>query len=130
MNTIILDAIDITAFLKAQKKFKEFIQDLSTEKDKAAAIQAFEYCYELSWKTLKRVLKEKGAPTPQFSKDIFRQAALQKIIDSPEIWFNFGKLRNETSHTYNEEVLEKIAAILPSFEKELDSLTKRLLKLK
>jgi nucleotidyltransferase substrate binding protein (TIGR01987 family) len=77
--------------------FNEFVRD--------AAIQRFEYCYELCWKMLKRVLAEdQGIETVSVlsRRDLFRLAAEKQLITDPLIWFEFHKARNETSHTYNE----------------------------
>lgn len=129
MNKIILETINIEPILKAQKRFHEFTILLETDLQKTAAIKAFEYCFELSWKTLKKVLKAQGAPDVQFSKDIYRQAAQGNLIEDPELWFEFIKMRNITSHTYNEETLKEIVALFPQFRKAFDSLIKNLLKI-
>jgi nucleotidyltransferase substrate binding protein (TIGR01987 family) len=68
-------------------------------------MQRFEYCYELCWKMLKRVLAEdQGIETVSVLswRDLFRLAAEKQLIADPLIWFEFHKARNETSHTYNE----------------------------
>lgn len=59
-NKNISNDIYLDPLLKAQKKFENFRQNLNTEQEQAGAIQAFEYSFELAWKTLKRVLKHKG----------------------------------------------------------------------
>ncbi|HLD84423.1 MAG TPA: hypothetical protein VI844_01475 [Coxiellaceae bacterium] len=48
-SLIIFDDIDAGPLLRAQKKFELFRKNLNSEQEKAGAIQAFEYCYELSW---------------------------------------------------------------------------------
>lgn len=130
MNTIILNDIDLENLLKAQKRFKEYLKNAKDDLDKTGVIKAFEYCYESSWKILKRVIQKITPNTIKYSRDVFRQAAVEGLIDNPQIWFDFVDLRNETVHTYNDEILEKIYSHMPLFEKELDSLTERLLKLK
>jgi len=130
MSKIILEAINIEPILKAQKRFHEFTAILDNDIQKTAAIKSFEYCYELSWKTLKKVLKAQGAPEANFSKDIYRQAAKNSLIEDPEIWFEFIKMRNITSHSYNEEAIEEIVAIFPDFRKALDTLIRNLLIIK
>jgi hypothetical protein len=44
----LIDGIDVQSLLNAYAKFEEFRKDLSTEKDRTATIQAFEFCFELS----------------------------------------------------------------------------------
>lgn len=55
-----VNGVNIDPLLKAYNKFEEFRGDLKTEKDNAAAIQAFEYCFELVWKTMQRLLEARG----------------------------------------------------------------------
>lgn len=57
---MIIDGIDITTLLKARKKFEEYRRNIKTERDKFAAIQTFEFCFELAWKTMRRLLESPG----------------------------------------------------------------------
>lgn len=122
---IITDNININPLLKARNVFERFLKNLRTEQDKMGAVQAFEFCYELCWKTMKRVLEAQGMEIGS-PKDTFRKAVHLKIIDDPEVWFNFQDTRNLTVHTYNEACLEAIVSIFDIFSKEMDSLIRRL----
>ncbi len=106
---------------RAQFLFESFRKDLSTEKDKVATVQAFEFCYELSWKTLKKFLESEGleATTP---KEVFRKAAAAHFIEDPERWFEFQKIRNLTTHTYEEETLDEVVGAFDSFSTEFQKL--------
>lgn len=121
--------LSLIKLIKAQSVFEEFRQDMVTDRDKAGAIQAFEFCYELAWKTMKRVLKLRGEETGS-PKDTFRKAAIEKIIDDPEIWFEFQKKRNITSHTYERENLDLIVDSFEMFSKELKKLISNINNLK
>jgi nucleotidyltransferase substrate binding protein (TIGR01987 family) len=59
-------------------------------------------------------------------KEIFRLAELEGLIAEAEIWFEFAKKRNLTSHTYDGEVAEEILASLPKFLIQLDLLIDKL----
>lgn len=87
---MIIDNVYITPLLKAFKKFEAFRVHTVTEQEKAGAIQAFEYCFELVWKIMKKLLEERGriANSP---KETFRMAALEGFIQDVEVWFNFFK---------------------------------------
>ncbi len=113
--------IDITPFMKARHKFDTFRQNLITEQDKAGAVQAFEYCFELSWKTLKRLLNKKGIDVKS-PRDCFREAALNRMISDPKEWFVFLDKRNLTSHTYNEDALNDVIKIFDDFSKALSEI--------
>lgn len=52
--------IDLSHILKAQQLFESFRRDLTTDKDKTAVVQTFEFCYELSWKLMNRVLRSRS----------------------------------------------------------------------
>ena len=55
-----INEINITSLLKAFKKFETFRLNSNSEQEKAGTIHAVEYCFELIWKTMKRLLAEKG----------------------------------------------------------------------
>ncbi len=120
-----IDEIDLRPLLKALGKFENFRHIAKTEIEKAGAIQAFEYSYELTWKTIKRILAIKGVivNTP---KDVFREAASANLIDDPEIWFDFIKKRNITVHTYQENEAENVIQIFPLFSQETQKLINKL----
>jgi len=117
--------IDFSKLLKAQAVFEQFRQDMQDDRDKAGAVKAFEFCYELAWKMMKRVLAMRGQETGS-PKDTFRAAALEKIIIDPELWFEFQKKRNLSVHTYERENLEAIVEIFDQFSDELENLISRL----
>ena len=117
--------INISPFLKAFKKFEMFRLNSNTEQEKAGTIQAYEYCFELIWKLMKRLLKERGIITNSL-KETFRMAALENFISDPELWFDFLKKRNLTVHTYNEKEVENVILICKSFSEEVKNFLKRL----
>ena len=65
--------------MKAFKKFESFRQNLNTEQEQAGAIQAFEYCYELSWKYMRKLLAVRGKIVNS-PRETFRMAALEGFI--------------------------------------------------
>lgn len=115
---VLIGTINVLPLLKAFKKFEAFRLHDKTEQEKAGIIQAFEYCFELSWKLMKRLLEERGriANSP---RETFRMAALEGFIENPEIWFEFIKKRNLTVHTYQEKEAEEVLAICPIFSTEI-----------
>lgn len=124
----LINNIDISNFLKASNKFEEFRLNLDSEQNKAGAIQAFECCYELAWKTMKRLLAAAGinAYTP---REIFREAAAAGLITDPKIWFNFIIIRNITVHTYSDKNVGQVIAIFNDFSAALQNFLKNLERL-
>ena len=93
--------------------------DRLDEELRDACIQRFEYCFELSWKMLKRQIEAETGNTAEvdgYSKrTLFRVAAERGLIDSPEPWFVYLVQRNKTSHAYNAQVATELAAVLEEF---------------
>ena len=125
----IVDNIDISHLLKARDVFGRLEAHASTEQGKMALIKAFEYSYELSWKTMKRALESQGilAGSP---KETFRKAVQIGLIENPEVCFKFLEAQNLTVHTYIEECLDDILGKIKNFLQELDKLITRLKALK
>ena len=113
--------INIDKLLKAQSVFERFRIDMQDERDEAGAVQAFEFCYELCLKIMKKVLAIQGLETGS-PKDTFRKAALEKLIEDPETWFGFLEARNLTLHTYEQENVKKILTYFDSFSSEMKKL--------
>jgi nucleotidyltransferase substrate binding protein (TIGR01987 family) len=126
---VIESGIEIGPLLEAYSQFHEALQVAKTDLEKAGTIQYFEFTYELAWKTLKRVLAERGRLLNS-PKPVFREAALEKLIDDPELWFNFTKDRNDTVHTYNKLIANNIFKDLHLFDSEMARLIDKLKKLK
>jgi len=111
--------VSLTSLLKAQKQFESYRRDLRTEKDITATIKAFEYCYELSWKLMKRIIETESTEQLQGTKDVFRAAGRLGLIADPKKWFFFLDERNVTAHTYDEELAEELVKVFPDFSVEL-----------
>ncbi len=113
-----IGSTNITHLLHAFEKFERFRVNDTTEQERAGTIQAFEYCFELAWKIMKRLLDERGrvANSP---REVFRMAALEGFIHDCEIWFDFLKKRNMTVHTYNQNEADEVLSICVAFSSEL-----------
>jgi len=121
--------VNLDKLQKAKSVFEKFRINMQTDRDKAGAVQAFEFCYELSWRIMKKVLENHGLEIGS-PKDTFRKAAAEKLIEDPELWFEFQKKRNLTVHTYEQENLNAIVAIFDIFSQEMDKLLRRIQELR
>jgi nucleotidyltransferase substrate binding protein (TIGR01987 family) len=74
-------------------------------------VQAFEFTFELAWKTLKDYLYEQGIET-RFPRETIKEAFATEIITDGHTWIEMLEKRNELSHTYNEEVAERAVAVI------------------
>ena len=90
-------------------------------------IQRFEFTYELSHKTLKRFLEANSASPEEYDRmgfpDMIRSANEAGLLKSawPQ-WSVFRKMRNLTSHTYNEATAKQVVATIPDFITEAEFL--------
>jgi nucleotidyltransferase substrate binding protein (TIGR01987 family) len=80
----------------------------------------------LGWKSLKAFLEHQKGVVCRSPKDCFRTAYELGVIDYDEFWLKLVDDRNETVHTYNEELAERIYSVLPEALKHFDVLLGRI----
>ena len=90
---------------------------------RAAAIQAFEFTYELSFNMVKRHLGQVSANPAELDrmsfKAIMREAFRRGLVQSEvSIWDKYRTLRGTTSHTYNAGKAQMVFEGLPDFLRE------------
>lgn len=114
-------------YLRALRNLKTSLATPVLEpRDLSGIIKDFEMTYELSWKVLKKVLRDQGHQT-QGAKDVYAQAFRLGYIDDEATWLSMIEDRNQSAHVYDEAqaqlivsriahrylpVLEKLAATL------------------
>jgi len=72
-----------------------------------ALIQAFEFCFELSWKTLKDYLTYEGVEDAVTPRQVIKLAFHFEMLDDGAIWIDMLEKRNLLSHTYDEATAQK-----------------------
>jgi len=90
---------------------------------RAAAIQAFEFTYELSFKMIKRHLEQASENPSQFDEmsfsAIMREAFRRGLVQSElPIWRRYRQLRGTTSHTYDADKARVVFESVPDFLRE------------
>ena len=135
------DIIDLSPLAKAIARLEESLRfcdsDLArrdpalAEQFRAAAIQSFEFTYELSHKMLKRLLKaslaDPAAVEEMSFQDLIRTGNERGLVRSGWIsWRDYRAARGATSHTYDEEKAAEVFAFLPRFLEEAKELLRRL----
>ena len=92
-----------------------------------AAIQRFEFSFEMSWKALRRVLlalghREVGAS----ARGVLRMGRQEGLVDDVKGWLTFLEARNITTHVYDdarvEQLLQSVEAFAPAAKELLDRL--------
>lgn len=110
---------------KANKRLKEAVRLKPTRINKDATIQRFEFCFELTWKTIQAYVRDQGLECKS-PKNCFRVGAKLEVIGDPKIWFEYLEAKNLVAHTYNEKLADKVyhqAIKLPS---KIDNLLQKI----
>ncbi|WP_300674597.1 nucleotidyltransferase substrate binding protein [Desulfoluna sp.] len=88
---------------------------------RAGVIQNFGFTYKLCWKSLKRWLEENIGSTyvdGVTRRELFRYGAENRLIDDVDLWMDFHRSRNMTSHTYDVSVADDVFEAASRFSKE------------
>ena len=125
MSVMILESINIAPLLSAFDTFAEAVAVAKSQLEKDGAIQRFEYTYELFWKILRKILKYQGLVCDS-PRSVFREAAIQSLLDDSKFWFEVLRKRNLTTHTYNLEVAAEIFDSLEEIKVEMEKVIKHL----
>ncbi len=80
-----------------------------SEIEQQGLIQAFEFTHELAWNVVKDFFEYQGNFTIMGSRDATREAFLRNLIADGDGWMEMIKSRNQSSHTYNQEIADEIA---------------------
>ena len=119
-------------YKKALNQLSRFIEkkDLN-EMEEQGLIQAFEYTFELAWKTLQDFLEERGGYLEiKGPRPVIMRAFQDGYIDKGEKWMEMINDRNRTVHTYDEKIAHEIsAAIIRDYHSLLSDLGKKLQQL-
>lgn len=90
-----------------------------------AAIQRFEYCFEIGGKFLKEFLRSQEGVICNSPKACFREAFKNGLLDESEtvLALQMTDDRNLTSHTYHDEIADEIFSRLKQYSSLLNKLS-------
>ena len=93
------------------------------------AIQRFEFCTELAWKTVREYLIEQGYTDINSPKSVMKTAFSDGLLTNENGWLEILESRNITSHVYDERtaatIFDNIKKIYtPLFEELIKNLDK------
>lgn len=103
---------------KAVLRLEEALQQPKNDFLRDSVIQRFEFSIELAWKTSKKMMGT-GTASP---KDVIREMAQSGYIQDIDIWLESIDMRNLSSHTYKEDLAEKVYGFVVRFLPYLKSL--------
>ena len=111
----------VQRFQNYQKALSQLTQAVELSHQRALSkleqqglIQAFEFTHELAWNTLKDLLESRGTTGVLGSRDTTRAAFKLGLIEQGDTWMQMIESRNQTTHTYNEETVDRIATAITS----------------
>ena len=80
-----------------------------SELEQQGLIQGFEFTHELAWNLLKDFLEAQGIAGLIGSRDAIRTAFKNGLLEEGETWMEMIKARNLSSHTYQQDLAQRIA---------------------
>lgn len=117
-----LSQLESAVMLSKQRK-------LSTLEEQGL-IQAFEFTHELAWNLMRDYFYYQGNNEITGSRDASRESFKMGLVQNGEAWMEMIKSRNQSSHTYNQEVADDISekiitsyfGLFKDFERKMNSL--------
>jgi len=101
--------LHIKTFENAIKTFNEcFGKTKLNSLERDGAIQRFEYTFELSWKTTKRLFDYYQIEYENYPRNILKTAYKIWVIKNIDLWFDLLDTRNELSHKYDQDEVDEI----------------------
>lgn len=106
---------------RALQRLDEVLQEDETPITRDAAIQRFEFCFELAWKAVQEAARSEGLDCAS-PRGCGRVAFRLGWLNDETGWLTVLEDRNLTSHTYDEELAGKVYARLSAHLKLLAAL--------
>ena len=118
-------AVRLVSLGAAVARLEAALAQPKTEWTRDAAIQRFEFSFELAWKAVSAFARSEGLEA-RSPREALRVAHRLAWIDDESLWLRMLDDRNRTSHIYNEAVAEEIFARLGPYASALGELQRRL----
>jgi nucleotidyltransferase substrate binding protein (TIGR01987 family) len=121
------------AIARLDEGLRRYLTQTSDVQIRDGLIKRFEFTYDVSHKSLRRAI-EAASPNPEEIDQmtfptLIRTAFEQGLIAGDwNDWQEYRKMRNITSHTYDETKAREVTAAIPGFLTEATELLARLEK--
>lgn len=104
----------VTDFGAALSRFADVLDQPENEFIRDAAIQRFEFSFELAWKSVQAVARLEGqeCPSPRMA---ISTAWRNNWIAAEDVFLDMLEERNRTTHTYRESMAKQVFANLPRY---------------
>jgi nucleotidyltransferase substrate binding protein (TIGR01987 family) len=102
--------VSLENLARAHARLVEFAASpVSTERDKAGIVQAFEFTFERFWKVFQKLAPEAGLPADSPRQALQAEARMGYIPqEHQDAWARMLADRNLTTHTYREELANAV----------------------
>jgi nucleotidyltransferase substrate binding protein (TIGR01987 family) len=115
----------LASLRNAVGRLREALNTSETDVSRDAAIQRFEFCFELAWKVIQERARGEGLDC-QSPKGCFKLAFKSGWIVDETGWLAMIEDRNRTTHTYDEQLARDVFGRLPGYPPLLDALLAKL----
>lgn len=105
----------------ALARLRDALAQPKTEWTRDAAIQRFEFTFELAWKSVATTVQAHGIEVAS-PRRAWQAAMRLGWIDDDQLWLDMLEDRNRASHSYREATAEQIFARLGSYAKAIAAL--------
>lgn len=102
------------SFSQAIARFSEALEAPETDLTGDAAIQRFEFCFELAWKVIQERSRSEGMDC-QSPKGCLKLAYKNGWITEEQGWIAMLEDRNRTAHTYDEALAKDVYRRFPNY---------------
>lgn len=104
----------LSDFSSAVARLEDALAQPRTEWTRDAAIQRFEFTFELGWKSVAAAAQQQGLDVGSPLR-AWQTAMQLGWIDDDRLWLDMVEDRNRASHSYREATAEKIRERLPVY---------------
>jgi nucleotidyltransferase substrate binding protein (TIGR01987 family) len=115
----------LASFEAALARLQDALAQPCNEWTRDAALQRFEFTFELAWKAARRAALKEGLEAASPRESLKNAWKLGWIQDDP-LWLRMLEDRNRTSQTYSEATASEIYARLPGYAEALAGLARNL----
>lgn len=113
------------ALAAAVVRLREVLNVPENDVSRDAAIQRFEFCFELAWKSIQERAREEGLDC-QTPRSCLQLAFKTSWIEDEQGWLAMLQDRNRTSHTYDVDLAKAVFRRLPGYLPLLHALLNKL----
>jgi nucleotidyltransferase substrate binding protein (TIGR01987 family) len=107
-------ALALGHFEQALDRLREVVALPEDDIVRDSMIKRFEFSFEAGWKAAYRWLRARGIDADEAAYAVIPLAFKHRLIVDEALWGAMRKARNQTAHTYDQELARQVAAFARS----------------